>query len=61
MKGTNSSFSFQIDTKKNTEKLIANLDNKKAIQSADIPIKLVKGFACFQVLVVGNRATQDTF
>ena len=47
MRGTNSSFSFQTVRKENTAKLITNLDNKKAVQSMDIPTKLA---ACFQVL-----------
>ena len=45
MKGANSLFSF-CDKKKNTAKLITNLDNKKAVQSMDIPTKLVKEFGC---------------
>ena len=47
MRGTNTSFSFQTVRKENTAKLITNLDNKKAVQSMDIPTKLA---ACFQVL-----------
>ena len=46
MKGTNSSFSFQTVTKENIAKLITNLDIKKAVQSMDIPTKLVKEFGC---------------
>ena len=46
MKGTDSSFSFQTVAKENTTKLRANLDNKKAVQSKDIPTKLVKKFGC---------------
>ena len=46
MKGTNSSFSFQTVTKQNIAKLITNLDIKKAVQSMDIPTKLVKEFGC---------------
>ena len=40
MKGTNSSLSFQTVTKEKTAELITNLDNKKAIQSVDIPNKV---------------------
>ena len=46
LKGTSSSFSFHNVTKENIAKLITNLDIKKAVQSMDIPTKLVKEFAC---------------
>ena len=46
MKGTSSSFSFHTVTKENIAKLITNLDIKKAVQSMDIPTKLVKEFGC---------------
>ena len=46
MKGTNSSLSFQAVTKEKTAELITNLDNKKAIQSVDIPAKLIKESGC---------------
>ena len=49
MKGTNCSFSFQTVTKESTGKLTTDLDNKKTVQSIDIPAKLIKA-ACFQVL-----------
>ena len=44
----NSSFSCQIQTvtKENTAKVITKLDNKKAVQSMDIPTKLVKEIGC---------------
>ena len=45
-KNTNSSFSFQAVAEENTAKRITNLDNKKAVQSMDIPTKLVKEFGC---------------
>ena len=55
MKSTNSSFSFQTVTKENTAKLITNLDNKKAVQSSDIPTKLVKEFGClFSSFIAAN-------
>ena len=55
MKGTNSSFSFQTVTKENIAKLITNLDIKKAVQSMDIPTKLVKEFCClFSNLIASN-------
>ena len=42
MEGTNSSFVFEIVTKKEIEKLVTYLNLKKSIQSNDIPAKLVK-------------------
>ena len=55
MKGTNSSFSFQTIAKENTAKLITNLDNKKNIQSTDIPTKLAKKFGClFSCFMASN-------
>ena len=45
MQGTNSSFVFETVTKEKIEKLIKNLNIKKAVQSNDIPpTKLVKEF-----------------
>ena len=44
MEGTNSSFVFEIVTKEKIEKLITNLNIRKAVQSNDIPTKLVKEF-----------------
>ena len=44
MKGANSSFVFETATKKKIEKLAANLNIRKAVQSNDIPTKLVKMF-----------------
>ena len=44
MEGANSSFVFETDTKENIEKLITNLNIRKAVQSNDIPTKLVKEF-----------------
>ena len=44
MQGTNSSFVFETVTKEKIEKLITNLNIKKAVQSNDIPTKLVKEF-----------------
>ena len=46
VKGTNSLFSFQTVTEENTTELITNLGNGKAVQSMDIPTKLVKEFVC---------------
>ena len=46
MKGTSFSFSFHTVTEENIAKLITNLDIKKAVQSMDIPTKLVKEFGC---------------
>ena len=44
MEGTNSSFVFETVTKEKIEKLIRNLNIRKAVQSNDIPTKLVKEF-----------------
>ena len=44
MEDANSSFVFETDTKENIEKLITNLNIRKAVQSNDIPTKLVKEF-----------------
>ena len=44
MEGANSSFVFEIITKEKIEKLITNLNIRKAVQSNDIPTKLVKEF-----------------
>ena len=44
MQGANSSFVFETVTKEKIEKLITNLNIKKAVQSNDIPTKLVKKF-----------------
>ena len=55
VKGTDSSFPFQAVSKENTAKLTTNLDNKKAVQSADIPTKLVTVFGClFSSLIASN-------
>ena len=69
MKVTSSSFSFQNVTTEKTAKLITNLDNKKVVQSTDIPTKLVKDFGClfssflaFNVSKCINEATNvDAF
>ena len=45
MEGANSSFVFETDTKENIEKLITNLNIRKAVQSNDILKKLVKEFS----------------
>ena len=42
MQGANSSFVFETFSKEKIEKLITNLNTKKAVQSNDIPTKLVK-------------------
>ena len=44
MQGVNSYFVFEAVTKEKIEKLIKNLNIKKAVQSNDIPTKLVKEF-----------------
>ena len=44
MEGSNSSFVFETVTKDKIEKLRANLNIRKAVQSNDIPTKLVKEF-----------------
>ena len=44
MQGANSSFVFESVTKEKIENLITNLNTKKAVQSNDIPIKLVTKF-----------------
>ena len=44
MQGANSSFVFETVTKEKIEKLITNLNIRKAVQSNDIPTKLVKEF-----------------
>ena len=46
MKGINCSFSFQTVAKESTGKLTTDLDNKKTVQSIDIPAKLIKEFCC---------------
>ena len=55
MKGTNSSFSFQTVTKENIAKLITNLHIKKAVQSVDIPTKLVKEFGCWFLSFIASN------
>ena len=42
MEGANSSFVFETVTKEKIEKLVTNLSIRKAVQSNDIPTKLVK-------------------
>ena len=42
MEGANSSFGFETVTKEKLEKLVTNLNIRKAVQSNDIPTKLVK-------------------
>ena len=42
MEGVNSSFVFETFTKEEIEKLVTNLNIRKAVQSNDIPTKLVK-------------------
>ena len=42
MEGVNSSFVFETFTKEKIEKLVTNLNVRKAVQSNDIPTKLVK-------------------
>ena len=44
MQGANSSFVFETVTEEKIEKLITNLNIRKAVQSNDIPTKLVKEF-----------------
>ena len=44
MQGANSSLVFEAVTKEKIEKLITNLNIRKAVQSNDIPTKLVKEF-----------------
>ena len=44
MQGANSSFVFETVTKEKIEKLITNLNIRKAVQSNDIPTKLVQEF-----------------
>ena len=44
MEGANSSFVFKTVTKEKIEKLITNVNMRKAVQSNDIPTKLIKGF-----------------
>ena len=44
MEGANSSFVFETVTKEKTEKLVTNLNIRKAVQSNDIPTKLIKEF-----------------
>ena len=46
MRGTSSSFSFYTVTRENIAKLVTNLDIKKAVQSMNIPIKLIKASGC---------------
>ena len=55
MKSTNSSFSYLTVSNGNTVKLVTKLDNKKAVQSMDIPAKLVKEFVClFSSFITSN-------
>ena len=55
MKGTSSSFSFHTVTKESIAKFITNLDIKKAIQSMDIPTKLVNKLGClFSSFIASN-------
>ena len=42
MKGANSSFVFETVTKEKIGKLVTHLNIRKAVQSNDIPTKLVK-------------------
>ena len=44
MQDANSSFAFETVTKEKTDKLITNLNIRKAVQSNDIPTTLVKEF-----------------
>ena len=65
MEGENSSFVFETVTKEKIEKLITNLNFRKAVQSNDIPTKLVKEFGyLFSKYIAAsiNRCiTQGTF
>ena len=65
MQGANSSFVFETVTKEKIEKLITNLNIRKAVQSNDIPTKLVKefGYLFSKYIVTGiNRCiTGGTF
>ena len=55
MKSTNSSFSYLTVSNGNTVKLVTKLDNKKAVQSMDITVKLVKEFVClFSRFITSN-------
>ena len=55
MKGTSSSFSSHTVTKEKVAKLTMNLGIKKAVQSIDIPVKLVKEFGClFSSFIASN-------
>ena len=47
MEGENSSFVFETVTKQKTDKIVTNLNIRKAVQSDDIPSKLVKEFGYF--------------
>ena len=47
MEGEKSSFVFETVTKEKIETLITNVNIRKAVQSNDIPTKLVKGFGYF--------------
>ena len=58
MKGTSSSFPFHTVTKENIAKLITNLDIKKAVQSMDIPTKLVKEFGCLFSSFIASNVTK---
>ena len=44
MEGVNLSFVFETVTKEKIEKIVTNLNIRKAVQSIDIPTKLVKEF-----------------
>ena len=61
MKDTHSLFSFQTVTKENIAKLITNLYIKKAVQSMDIPTKLVKEFGCLFSIFIASNVNKCTY
>ena len=65
MQGANSSFVFETVTKEKIEKLITNLNIRKAVQSNDIPTKLVKEFghlfSKYIATSINRRTTGGTF
>ena len=65
MEGTNSFFVFETFTKEKFERLITNLNIRKAVQSNDIPTKLVKEldyiFSKYTATSINRCITGGTF
>ena len=61
MEGVNSSFAFETFTKGKIEKLVTNLNIRKAVQSNDIPSKLVKQFGYLFSKYIVTNINRGTF